>query len=65
MPEADGIFTAARKHMAFMPLELFDNLCYETHSPEEWLALGPETGTPADTMLYQVRALTLSQDPRL
>jgi hypothetical protein len=23
--------------MAFMPLELFDNLLYETHTPEEWM----------------------------
>jgi hypothetical protein len=40
VPEADGVVSAARKHMSFMPLELFDNLDYETHTPEEWVALG-------------------------
>ncbi len=44
MPEADGVLTAARKHMAFMPLELFDNSEYEAREPLEWLALGKDAG---------------------
>ncbi|KAG2427037.1 hypothetical protein HYH02_014682 [Chlamydomonas schloesseri] len=55
VPEADGVHTAARKHMAYMPLELFDDLDYEAASPEEWVALGAEQGgTPAETMMYMV-----------
>jgi hypothetical protein len=44
VPEADGVVTAARRHMSFMPLELFDNLDYEAHEPEEWIELGREDG---------------------
>lgn len=40
VPEADGVVKAAKKRMSFMPLELFDNLEYEAHSPQEWVALG-------------------------
>lgn len=47
VPEADGVHTATRKHMAYMPLELFDDLDYEAASPEEWVALGAEEGVSA------------------
>ena len=36
--------TATHKRMAFMPLELFDNLEYEIHTPQEWVELGAEEG---------------------
>lgn len=55
VPEADGIITAAKKHISFMPLELFDNLEYETHTPQQWLDLGQGKGTPGETMLYNIR----------
>eukprot|EP00798_Chlamydomonas_sp_ICE-L_P021155 gene21155-28044_t len=63
-PEADGVMTATRKHMAFMPLELFDNLEYERHSPEEWVQLGAASGgTPAETKIYQVQGGTYEWVP--
>ena len=34
----------AHKRMAGLPLELFDDLDYETRPPEEWSALGKDTG---------------------
>lgn len=43
VPEADGVLSAARSHMAFMPLELFDNLEFESHSPEAWVELGKQS----------------------
>jgi len=56
VPEADGVLAATRKHMAFMPLELFDNFEYDPHTPEEWVEIGKEQGgTPAETLLYQVK----------
>ncbi|GIL71495.1 hypothetical protein Vretifemale_2043, partial [Volvox reticuliferus] len=55
VPEADGVHTAARKHMSYMPLELFDNIEYDLHTPEEWVELGAsEGGTPAETTVYHV-----------
>ncbi|GIL46228.1 hypothetical protein Vafri_3260 [Volvox africanus] len=55
IPEADGVHTAARKHMSYMPLELFDNIEYDIHTPEEWVNLGAsEGGTPAETTVYHV-----------
>ncbi|KXZ43278.1 hypothetical protein GPECTOR_96g744 [Gonium pectorale] len=55
VPEADGVHTAARKHMSYMPLELFDNLEYDAHTPEEWVQLGASKGgTPAETVIYNV-----------
>lgn len=47
VPEADGVHMAARKHMSYMPLELFDNPEYDAHTPEEWLALGAAEGVGA------------------
>eukprot|EP00983_Pelagomonas_calceolata_P128029 1161469-Pelagomonas_calceolata.AAC.52 len=44
VPEADGVLAATRKHMAFMPLELFDNFEYDPHTPEEWVEIGKEQG---------------------
>ena len=44
VPEADGVLAATRQHMSFMPLELFDNIEYEQHTPEEWVELGKEQG---------------------
>lgn len=44
VPEADGVIAAVRKHMTFMPLELFDNLDYESHEPQEWVDLGKDKG---------------------
>lgn len=52
--QADAVSTAARKQLAFMPLELFDPVNdYETRSAEEWLELGrAEGGTPAQTLIF-------------
>jgi hypothetical protein len=57
VPEADGVTAAARKQLAFMPLELFDDLEMELNSPQEWVALsdGAGGGTPAETLMYQAR----------
>ncbi|GFR40055.1 hypothetical protein Agub_g593 [Astrephomene gubernaculifera] len=55
VPEADGVHTAARKHMSYMPLELFDNLEYDAHTPAEWVQLGAaHGGTPAETVIYNM-----------
>ncbi|PNH05107.1 Dynein heavy chain 7, axonemal [Tetrabaena socialis] len=55
VPEADGVHTAARKHMSYMPLELFDNVEYDLHAPEEWVQLGALAGgAPAETVMYNV-----------
>ncbi|KAG2500939.1 hypothetical protein HYH03_000764 [Edaphochlamys debaryana] len=55
VPEADGIHTAAKKHMSYMPLELFDNLDYEPYTPDEWVEQGCDNGcVPAETMIYNV-----------
>ncbi|GFH24011.1 uncharacterized protein HaLaN_21723, partial [Haematococcus lacustris] len=54
VPEADGVITAARRRIAFMPLELFDNTEYEMHSPEEWVQLAQQQGGySAETLMYQ------------
>ncbi|GAX82307.1 hypothetical protein CEUSTIGMA_g9736.t1 [Chlamydomonas eustigma] len=65
MPEADGVVTAARKRMAFMPLELFDNLLYEIHTPEEWMQQERDQngGVPADTLLYLIKDDAYSWSP--
>ncbi|GLC77190.1 hypothetical protein PLESTF_001896200 [Pleodorina starrii] len=55
VPEADGVTTAARKHMSYMPLELFDNPEYDAYTPAEWVELGEaQGGTPAETTVYNV-----------
>ena len=44
LPDKDGIAAEAQMHMAFMPLELFDNPEFESRSPQEWVALGADSG---------------------
>jgi len=44
--DADSICDKARKRASFMPLELFDDHELESRTPQEWVALGAESGGP-------------------
>ena len=51
--EADTVAQEARKQMVGLPLELFDDVEFETRTAEEWVALGAaEGGTPAVTSWF-------------